>query len=106
MFTFRPDSIYYTAVDDVVRASDDATGAGMIGTVEMASSTLYRYANINLDALNANLGDASVSVEATLAFVRAFIESMPTGKPELFRCYAPCLMRLSYPFATIAPSPM
>ena len=80
----EPDFDYYTAVDDVVRASDDATGAGMIGTVEMSSSTFYRYANINLDALNANLGDASVSVEATLAFVRAFIESMPTGKQNSF----------------------
>lgn len=80
----EPDFDYYTAVDDVVRASDDATGAGMIGTVEMSSSTFYRYANINLDALNANLGDASVSVEATLAFVRAFIETMPTGKQNSF----------------------
>ena len=80
----EPDFDYYTAVDDVVRASDDATGAGMIGTVEMASSTFYRYANINLDALNANLGDASVSIEATLAFVRAFIETMPTGKQNSF----------------------
>lgn len=80
----EPDFDYYTAVDDVVRASDDSTGAGMISTVEMASSTFYRYANINLDALNANLGDAYVSVEATLAFVRAFIESMPTGKQNSF----------------------
>lgn len=80
----EPDFDYYTAVDDVVRASDDATGAGMIGTIEMASSTFYRYANINLDALNANLGDASASVEATLAFVRAFINSMPTGKQNSF----------------------
>ena len=80
----EPDFDYYTAVDDVVRSSDDATGAGMIGTIEMASSTLYRYANINLDALTTNLGDANVSVEATLAFVRAFIESMPTGKQNSF----------------------
>ena len=80
----EPDFDYYTAVDDVVRASDDATGAGMIGTVEMAASTFYRYANINLDALNANLGDASASVEATLAFVRSFINSMPTGKQNSF----------------------
>lgn len=80
----EPDFDYYTAVDDVVRSAGDSTGASMIGTIEMASSTLYRYANINLDALNANLGDASVSVEATLAFVRAFIESMPTGKQNSF----------------------
>lgn len=80
----EPDFDYYTAVDDVVRTSDDSTGASMIGTIEMASSTLYRYANIHLDALNANLGDASASVEATLAFVRAFVSSMPTGKQNSF----------------------
>ena len=80
----EPDFDYYTAVDDVVRSSDDATGASMIGTVEMASSTLYRYANINLDALTANLGEASASVEATLAFVRAFVSSMPSGKQNSF----------------------
>ncbi len=80
----EPDFDYYTAVDDVVRSAGDSTGASMIGTIEMASSTLYRYANINLDALNANLGDVSASVEATLAFVRAFINSMPTGKQNSF----------------------
>lgn len=41
----EPDFDYYTAVDDVIRESEDETGAGMIGTIEMASSTLYRYAN-------------------------------------------------------------
>lgn len=80
----EPDFDYYTAVDDVVRSAGDSTGASMIGTIEMASSTLYRYANINLDALNANLGDTSASVEATLAFVRAFVGSMPTGKQNSF----------------------
>lgn len=80
----EPDFDYYTAVDDVVRTSDDSTGASMIGTVEMASSTLYRYANINLDALTTNLGEASASVEATLAFVRAFVSSMPSGKQNSF----------------------
>lgn len=80
----EPDFDYYTAVDDVIRSSDDATGASMIGTIEMASSTLYRYANINLDALITNLGDASASVEATLAFVRAFVSSMPSGKQNSF----------------------
>ena len=80
----EPDFDYYTAVDDVVRSAGDSTGASMIGTVEMASSTLYRYANINLDALTANLGEASASVEATLAFVRAFVSSMPSGKQNSF----------------------
>ena len=80
----EPDFDYYTAVDDVVRSAGDSTGASMIGTIEMASSTLCRYANINLDALITNLGDTSASVEATLAFVRAFVGSMPTGKQNSF----------------------
>ena len=80
----EPDFDYYTAVDDVVRSAGDSTGASMIGTIEVASSTLYRYANINLDALITNLGDTSASVEATLAFVRAFVGSMPTGKQNSF----------------------
>lgn len=80
----EPDFDYYTAVDDVVRSAGDSTGASMIGTIEMASSTLYRYANINLEALITNLGDTSASVEATLAFVRAFVSSMPTGKQNSF----------------------
>ena len=56
----------------------------MIAPLRWRRSTFYRYANINLDALNANLGDASASVEATLAFVRSFINSMPTGKQNSF----------------------
>ena len=81
----EPDFDYYTAVDDVIRESEDETGAGMIGTIEMASSTLYRYANINVDALKTNLGGSAVAtVEATLAFIRAFIDSMPTGKQNTF----------------------
>ena len=81
----EPDFDYYTAVDDVVRESEDETGAGMIGTIEMASSTLYRYANINVDALKINLGGSAIAtVEATLAFIRAFIDSMPTGKQATF----------------------
>ena len=81
----EPDFDYYTAVDDVIRESEDETGAGMIGTIEMASSTLYRYANINVDALKTNLGgSAAATVEATLAFIRAFIDSMPTGKQNTF----------------------
>ena len=81
----EPDFDYYTAVDDAVRESEDETGAGMIGTIEMASSTHYRYANINLDALKKNLGgSAAATVKATLAFIRAFIDSMPTGKQNTF----------------------
>ncbi|PSS43029.1 type I-E CRISPR-associated protein Cas7/Cse4/CasC [Arthrobacter woluwensis] len=73
---------YFTAVDDENAA--DESGAGMIGTVEFNSSTLYRYATVNLQGLVANLGDKDASVKAAASFVRSFIESMPTGKQNTF----------------------
>ena len=76
---------YFTAVDDVKNASaDEDAGAGMIGTVEFNSSTLYRYATVDVDLLGKNLGDAEATRRAVRAFVRAFIESMPTGKQNTF----------------------
>ncbi len=77
---------YFTAVDD--RAPDDNAGAGMIGTVEFNSSTLYRYATLDVDALRANLagteGEQDATAAAVRAFVRAFVTSMPTGKQTTF----------------------
>lgn len=73
---------YYTAVDD--KNPDDETGAGMIGTVEFNSATLYRFATINVDALMDNLGTAEATARAVEAFVRSFVESMPTGKQNTF----------------------
>lgn len=76
---------YFTAVDDVKRAAaDEDAGAGMIGTVEFNSSTLYRYAAVDVDRLHDNLGDAEATRRAVQAFVRAFVESMPTGKQNTF----------------------
>ncbi len=84
------ESDYYTAVDD--RIEDDETGAGMIGTVEFNSATLYRYAALDVDLLRKNLGaglreDEPVTEplrRAVEAFVRGFIESLPTGKINTF----------------------
>ncbi|HRN28089.1 MAG TPA: type I-E CRISPR-associated protein Cas7/Cse4/CasC [Terrimesophilobacter sp.] len=73
---------YFTAVDD--RAPEDNAGAGMIGTVEFNSSTLYRYATVDANALNANLGTAESTAHAVAAFIRAFVTSMPTGKQNTF----------------------
>lgn len=76
---------YFTAVDDH-KASDaeEDHGAGMIGTVEFNSSTLYRYATINVDRLNDNLGDPEAAARAVEAFTKAFTLSMPTGKQNTF----------------------
>jgi len=73
---------YFTAMDD--RSPDDNAGAGMIGTIEFTSSTLYRYATLNVLQLRENLASTEVTVRAVEAFVEAFITSMPTGKQNTF----------------------
>ena len=76
---------FYTAVDDYkVNDPDRDAGAGMLGTVEFNSSTLYRYATVNVDQLEKNLGSGDVTREALSAFARAFVLSMPTGKMNTF----------------------
>ena len=76
---------YFTAVDDVKReAEDEDAGASMIDTVEFNSSTLYRYANIDVNLLRANLGDDEATRRAISAFVGCFVMSMPTGKQNTF----------------------
>ncbi|RLK58700.1 type I-E CRISPR-associated protein Cas7/Cse4/CasC [Actinokineospora cianjurensis] len=76
---------YFTAVDDHKNADEEEdAGAGMIGTVEFNSSTLYRYANVDVDQLHGNLGDTAATTRAVAAFVRAFVASMPTGKQNTF----------------------
>ncbi|MBF6416870.1 type I-E CRISPR-associated protein Cas7/Cse4/CasC [Nocardia cyriacigeorgica] len=73
---------YFTAVDDAT--GPEETGAGMIGTVEFNSATLYRYATVDVDLLNRNLGDAEATRRAVEAFVTSFVRSMPTGKQNTF----------------------
>ena len=73
---------YFTAVDDLNPQNE--TGAGMIGTVEFNSSTLYRFATINVGGLMHNLGDAGATGRAAAAFVQGFVTSMPTGKQNTF----------------------
>ncbi len=71
---------YFTAVDDC--APEDNAGAGHLGTVEFNSSTLYRYATVNVEDLRKMLGQKTP--EAVRTFVDAFIRSMPTGKQNTF----------------------
>ncbi|MEV0760404.1 type I-E CRISPR-associated protein Cas7/Cse4/CasC [Nocardia sp. NPDC050435] len=73
---------YFTAVDD--RKPHDTAGADMIGLVEFNSSTLYRYATLNVAMLRENLGDDKATIAATSTFVSAFVTSMPTGKQNTF----------------------
>ncbi|MDR1134579.1 MAG: type I-E CRISPR-associated protein Cas7/Cse4/CasC [Clostridiales Family XIII bacterium] len=74
---------YFTAADD--RAPEDNAGAGMIGTIEFNSSTLYRYATVAAHELYGQLKEnADATVKAIVEFVRAFAKSMPDGKMNTF----------------------
>lgn len=78
-----PDFDYFTAVDDLAEDGEE-TGAGMIGTVQMMSSTLYRFATVNVAGLKENLDSEENAKQAAVQFVDAFIKSMPTGKINTF----------------------
>jgi CRISPR system Cascade subunit CasC len=78
----EPEFDYYTAVDDKNAESDPS--AGMIGVIEFNSSTLYRYATIDVDQLQKNIGDVEVTGRAVEAFVKSFVLSMPSGKQNTF----------------------
>ena len=78
-----PEFDYFTAVDDLAEDGEE-TGAGMIGTVQMMSSTLYRFATVNVAGLTKNLDSEENAKQAAVQFVDAFIKSMPTGKINTF----------------------
>jgi len=71
---------YFTAVDDL--SPEDNAGAGHLGTVEFNSSTLYRYATVNVEELKASLAETTPT--AVRSFIEAFVCSMPTGKQNTF----------------------
>lgn len=79
--TIQNEYDYFTAVDDL--SPDGDAGAGHLGTVEFNSSTLYRYATVNLVELASAIGKTDTP-EIARGFVEAFIRSMPTGKQNTF----------------------
>lgn len=78
-----PQGDFYTAVDDAKPEDVDA-GAGMMGTIEFSSATLYRYAAVGLELLAHNMGDDALAAEAVAAFVKGFTTSIPSGKKNSF----------------------
>ena len=56
----------------------------MIDTLEFNSSTLYRYANVNVKELFHNLGSAELTLKGIELFIKKFVLSMPTGKQNSF----------------------
>ena len=75
---------FFTAVDEKNRSEEEDAGAGMMGTVEFSSATMYRYATVNVDLLRHNLGDGEAALRALEVFIRGFCLSMPTGKQNTF----------------------
>lgn len=73
---------FYTAVDD--SAPEDNAGAGMLGTIEFNSSTLYRYANVSVHQLLNQLKDKQATINAIKLLIEAFTNSLPTGKVNTF----------------------
>jgi len=73
---------FYTAVDDC--APEDNAGAGMMGTIEFNSATLYRYASLAVHELCREIDDPQVVGRTVQEFARAFVLSMPTGKQNTF----------------------
>ena len=74
---------FFTAVDDL--KPEDTAGSDHLGTVEFNSACFYRYANVNVEKLLANLqGDEDLTRATVEAFIRAAIEAIPTGKQNSF----------------------
>lgn len=76
-----PDFDYFTAVDDL--REKDNSGSAHLGTIEFNSSTLYRYANVNVYELKDNLGSTE-TVKSVVEFIRSFVKSMPNGYQNSF----------------------
>lgn len=76
---------YFTAVDD--QQEKDEAGAGMIGTVEFNSGTLYRYATVGVEQLVDNMGDGEAAIAGIGQFITSFVQSMPTGKQNTFAAH-------------------
>ena len=89
------ESDYFTAVDDLKKLAETQglpqdAGAGMIGTVEFNSACFYRYANLDIGQLTTNLPSDEVLVRKTAeAFLKAFVNAIPTGKQNTFAAHNP-----------------
>ena len=80
------ESDFFTAVDDWTQA--DEADAGMLGTVEFNSSCQYRYAVVNYDQLLRNLGgDNVLARRGLLAFLKAAVQAIPSGKQNTFAAH-------------------
>ncbi len=82
------ESDYFTAVDDIIGQSDDASGAGMIGDVDYNSCCYYEYASLDTDILKENLKncpECDTLIEKLIpVLLKAMAYSNPSGKQNTF----------------------
>lgn len=75
---------YFTALDDL--KPKEKAGAAHVDTADFNSACYYRYANVDVEQLKENLrdGEAILPKKTLEAFLRGFIEAVPTGKQNTF----------------------
>lgn len=81
-FTVHATSVevdFFTAVDDL--NPPDARGSGHMNSGQFAAGVFYRYACVAVDDLLRNLGgDTNSAKQITIAFLTAFVSTLPSGK--------------------------
>ncbi|MCX7170400.1 MAG: type I-E CRISPR-associated protein Cas7/Cse4/CasC [Proteobacteria bacterium] len=80
------DADFWTSVDDLKSADEDADGgAGGMGEVEFGSGTYYTYVQVNRDALAKNLdGNEKLANEVITKLVEAIANVSPSGHKTTF----------------------
>lgn len=79
---------FFVGSDDL-KSSQDHAGAAMLGDIEFVSSTLYRFATVNIEELTSNLEPATeLTEEALMAFVESFVNAIPSGKQNSFASHS------------------
>lgn len=82
---------YFSAVDDC----DKGSGAAHLDTAEFTSSTMYRYANINVHEARKYLGE--MTAKAVAGFIASFIYANPSGKEHSFaHCTLPYMVYVAF----------
>lgn len=82
---------FFTAVDDLRKASGEDAGAGHLGETGFGSALFYTYICIDKDLLVKNLnGNEELANKTLRAFTEAALKVSPTGKQNSFasRAYA------------------
>lgn len=86
----QADTDWFTSVDDLVQESGDV-GAGYLDTQEFSSGVFYRYASLNIDQLQKNLGGASRerALEIAKHVFHMLCMVVPSAKQQSFAAHNP-----------------